>query len=391
MYRFTCIDLVVFAGFAVVLVSGARAEDVALASLRLRGGYDANPTLSAQGRGTGLIGADLAFAVGTENDDVKAGIVGEASVTRYADPAVLPSRHEKLKLELANKEQGGLSLRSTTSLEQTERYDLRAFDARQSVRMQWVGGPVRPFVTAEFSYSRLNETNAIFPAFLPVDQVFVRGTLIPGIAVKAEKLEVGSSVNLSATRYTDEFDVFGYRRDNERIQPFLFLRYADGGFNLFATVSELYGQWRDVDFSRVERTLFEVTGSYATGPWTLELSAKRVAGETTFPVSPITIITAFAASLKWNVDAKTTLSLAARNLTTDYLDSPFRARTRALTLGATRAIAQNLSLGLDASLIKARDLAGRNIDGFAVVASLTRKFDLKALAGGATSALDRKP
>ena len=156
MYRITCIGLATCAcGFAAVTIAGARAEDVALASLRLRGGYDANPTLSAQGRGTGLIGADLAFALGTENDDVKAGIVGEASATRYADPSILPGHHEKLKLELANKEQAGLSVRSTTSLDQTKRYDLRAFDARQSVRAQWVGGPIRPFTPLRASSALL--------------------------------------------------------------------------------------------------------------------------------------------------------------------------------------------------------------------------------------------
>ena len=126
--------------------------------------------------------------------------------------------------------------------------------------------------------------------------------------------------------------------------------------------------------------------SYTRGAWTLDLSAKQAAGETTFPISPITIFTAYAASLKWNVDAKTTLSIAARDITTDYLDSPFRTRTRAYTIGAARALGQNMSLGLETSLLKSRDIAGQKIDGFAVVASLTKKFDGKARAGGATSA-----
>jgi hypothetical protein len=303
----------------------------------------------------------------------------------------MPSRHEKLTLEVANKERGGLAIRSTSVIEESDRYDLRSFDARQSVRAQWVGGPIRPFVTAEIAYSRLNETNAIFPTFLPVDQVFTRGTLIPGIAWKADKIEIGSSVNLSAIRYSDEFDLFGYRRDNERMQPFLFLRYADGGFNVFATLSRLYGRWHDPDFSQVERTLFEVTTSYTQGPWTFDLSAKRTAGETTFPVSPITILTAYVASLKWNVDAKTTLSLSARDVTTDYLDSPFRTHTRAYTVSAARSLAQNLSVGLEASLVNSRDIAGQKIDGLAVVASLTKKFDGKRPVGGATSAPRGKP
>jgi hypothetical protein len=40
-------------------------------------------------------------------------------------------------------------------------------------------------------------------------------------------------------RYQKELDDFGYRRDNERIQPFLFAKYQDKGITFFGSVSNL--------------------------------------------------------------------------------------------------------------------------------------------------------
>ena len=83
-----------------------------------------------------------------------------------------------------------------------------------------------------------------------------------------DKVEVGVSANLSIRRYLDEFDDFGYHRDNERVQPFVFARYQDKSVTAFASVSKLYGRWHDVDFSNVDRTLFDASLSWRAAPFT---------------------------------------------------------------------------------------------------------------------------
>ncbi|MDH8217261.1 hypothetical protein QIG26_27940, partial [Klebsiella pneumoniae] len=73
-------------------------------------------------------------------------------------------------------------------------------------------GSIKIFTTVEGARSGLNQTNAIFQDFLPSPQVYLRGTLIPGIAYVADKFEIGASVNLSVRRYEKDLDDFGYRR-----------------------------------------------------------------------------------------------------------------------------------------------------------------------------------
>jgi len=113
------------------------------------------------------------------------------------------------------------------------------------------------------------------------------------------KAEVGVSVNLSTRRYVDVVDDFGYRRDNERVQPFVFAKYDGADVTAFGSVSRLYGKWHDVDFSDVDRLLFDATVTWRAKPFKIDLGATRRASETTFPISPITIDTIYSAKASW--------------------------------------------------------------------------------------------
>jgi hypothetical protein len=193
----------------------------------------------------------------------------------------------------------------------------------------------------------LNESNLLLGDFLPKPEVFLRGTIIPGVAMKKDGLEIGTSVNLSVTRYTDKIDYFGFRRDNERVEPFFFLRYSKDKFSLFAAVSRLYGDWHDVDFSDVRRNLYEIALSYEADPFGFEFSAKRTAEETTFPISPITIDTQYAGKVVKKLDAKNSLAFFGRYLEKEYLDSPFKQRTTTYGAKFNHDISDKVSFGFE--------------------------------------------
>jgi len=362
-------------------------DEVAVASVGLRAGYDTDPTLASPARPSAYLGAEAAFAFGRSVGGVTAGMVGELSRADYGASGIDPAEHYRLSFQLANKDDGPLALRSTTGIEETRAYDVRAFEAVQSLRARWTGGPVQPFATAELRYASLNETNAIFPLFLPEDERFLRGTVIPGVALKQEKAEIGASINLSMTRYADEFDVFGFRRDNERVQPFLFFRYGDGDFTVFATLSQLYGYWHDPDFSDVRRMLYEVSIGKDVGPFTVDVTMKRVAADTTFPISPLAITSLSEGRVSWPIGDNDRLTLLARDIETEYLDSPFSARSFTYGGGISHALMDDLALGFELTRTDAVTIAGDDVAATAAVVSLTKKFG----SGGATPASSLPP
>jgi hypothetical protein len=303
--------------------SQACAEDDFTASLRLRGGFDSNPLFSlGQAGGSVFIAADTALAAGTKTDGYMLGVSAEANAMHYAQPQVTPARGGKVILR-GSIGDDDLRLDSTSTIADVSTYALRSAELVQSVRAEARRGPIKLFATAEGSRSSLNQTNAIFQDFLPDPQQYLRGTLIPGVSLGSGKVEIGASVNLSARRYLQEFDVFGYRRDNERVQPFLFAKYGGDAVTAFASISRLYGTWHDPDFTNVDRLLFDASLSWRTAPFRIDLTAWRHASETTFPISPITIDTAYSARASWNVEPEVTLAASVGYSMSEYWIRPF--------------------------------------------------------------------
>lgn len=370
------------AGFHVVLsvgvamlASGAQAEELLLGSVRLRGGFDPNPTLLPGGKSSAFTGLDGAFAAGREQDGRKVGLVGEYERTDYFSSGLVPTDRAKLSLEAENTALENWNLRSSTLIQRTSSATLRSSDLSERVRVQWTGGAVRPFISGEVRFSSLNETNAILTTFLPEDLHYGRATVIPGVAIKLGDVEFGTSVNLSATRYLRSEDMFGFRRDNERIEPFLFYRYEGKGLTFAAAVSQLNGIWHDPDFSRVKQTMYDVSLTKKLDAFTLDLAAKKFAGETTFPISPITITTMQSAKLSWSPREEWTLAAFVKNFHTAYLDSPFSTDIRAYGVTASYALAKDWLIGAEIARINSIALNGEPVDGGSVTLSLTKKFD----------------
>lgn len=356
-------------------VNGVQAEDDFIASLRLRGGYDTNPQFST---GTGIggsafLGTDMALAAGTKEKDYSYGVAAEASTTQYGNPLAIPSLSGKVILrgtyggEAAN-------IASTTTIADTNTYNLRSSDLIQSFKGEVKFGAIKLFTTVEGARSSLNQTNAIFQDFLPSPQVYLRGTLIPGLAYAGEKFEIGTSINLSVRRYERELDDFGYRRDNERVQPFLFAKYQDKDITFFGSVSNLRATFHDVDFTNVSTVLYDASLSWRIAPFTLDLATYRRASETTFPISPITIDTAYTAKASWEVEPKLLLTAGVGYATTDYLDSRFSAQTWTYGVGASHDLGNGYALGLDLSRSQGILISGDKASAIVVTSSLTKKF-----------------
>ncbi|EKS27636.1 outer membrane beta-barrel protein [Afipia felis] len=353
----------------------AWAEDEFVASLRLRGGYDSNPQFS-NGSGIGgsaFIGTDASMAAAHKDGDASLGIAAEASQIQYANPQATPALNGKVIIRgmLGSDD---LNVSSVTTISDISTYNLRSSDLIQSVKGEAKIGSFKLFATAEGARSSLNQTNAIFQDFLPEAQQYLRGTLIPGVAYACGKFEVGASVNLSMRRYAQEFDVFGYRRDNERIQPFVFAKYADKDFSVTGSLSQLRGTWHDPDFSNVKALLYEGHLHWRHDAWTLDLTAWKRANETTFPISPITIDAAYTGKLSWAATPQLTLSAAAGYTTTRYLESPFDAQTATVAFGGSYDLGNDYALGLDLTYAHGVLISGDKASALILSSSITKKF-----------------
>lgn len=353
----------------------ARADDEFLASLRLRGGYDTNPQFTSGGAplGSAFIATDVALAAAGKDDTTSWGVVAEASGTRYANPQLVPGLTGKVILR-GSMGDDALRISSTTTIADVNTYNLRTTDLLQAIKLESLQNSVKLFVTAEGGQSSINQTNVIFQDFLPTPLQYWRGAIIPGVSVIRDKTEIGVSVNLSARRYTNEFDTFGYRRDNERIQPFLFAKYDSDNITAQASISQLYGIFHDVDFTNVNRTMFDASLTWRLKPVTLDFTASRRAAETSFPISPITIDSIYSAKAAWQVDPKLTLTAGAAYATMEYLDSPFRTETYSLAVGMSREIAKDLKWGMDVSRTWGTLLDGEKTQAIIVASSLTKTF-----------------
>ena len=365
----------VCASLLFLLACPAGAADDFAASLRLRGGYDTNPQFS-NGAGIGgsaFVATDLALAVGPQEEGYSFGAAAEASRTQYFNPLAPPASNGKVILRgLLGDDQAGVS--AVTTLSDISTYNLRATDAIQAVKGEAKFGSIKLFATVEGAHSSLNQTNAFFQDFLPNPHVYLRGTVIPGIAFARDKFEIGASVNLSVRRYAQKLDDFGYRRDNERIQPFVFARYSDDNIMLAGSISHLRGTWHDVDFSNVSAYLYDASLTWRLKPFTIDLTASRRANETTFPISPITLDRMLTGKISWQAAPNLTLNAAAGYVSTQYLDSPFSAQTVTYGVGLSHDFGHGYAFGFDVTRARGPLISGEKASAIIVMSSLTKRF-----------------
>lgn len=365
--------LLCFVLFCFGIVHAAATEEFA-ASFRLRGGYDSNPLLAPQGKGSPLFAWEAAAVYGRDHGDWISGATGEASLTRYREHEFEPVQTYRLRLRLANKAQNDISLDATTTLLHFSNYDTRSDSANQRVHVQWAGGAFRPFVAGDFRFTSLNEANVLLGNFLPEPMRYLRGTITPGIAYVKDKTEASVSVALARTKYEQELDLFGYRRDNDRVQPALHAKYVGDNLALAAVVSFLRIQSQEEYFTDVNALLFEVSLTVKWDEWNGELALARTAEDTTFPVSPVTINTALQAKLLRDLDSKTSAGIFGRVLHRKYWDSPFYSRTRIAGVEVAYDLTDDVRLAGEIGFAKSLLISGAEAEGMVVTLALTKRF-----------------
>jgi hypothetical protein len=344
------------------------------ATFRLRGGYDTNPLLAPQGQGSALIAWDAAAAYGKDNGEWIAGATGEASMVRYREEAFDPLQSYRLRLRLANKGESGISFDATATLAHFSSYDTKAESANQRVHLQWARSAWRPFVSGDLRLASLNELNVLLGEFLPRPLRYLRGTITPGVAFVKDKAEFGLSLALSETRYEERLDLFGFRRDNRRVQPALYAKFDGGDFSLAGAISHFHAIAEDADFSDVRAILFEVSLTASWDGWNAEAAIARTAEDTSFPVSPVTINTAAQAKLSLRLEEKTTAGFFARTLTREYWDSPFFSRVRVAGLEISRDLTDSIALAGEVGFSRALLLSGVEADGIVATLALAKRF-----------------
>ncbi len=264
----------------------------------------------------------------------------------------------RLRLRLANKEQSDFSLDATTTFSHSSNYDTRSDFANQRVHLQWTGGGLRPFVAGDLRVAALNELNVLLGEFLPQPMRYLRGTITTGVAYVRDRSEIGVSIALARTRYEDEFDLFGFRRNNDRVQPMAYAKYQSGDLGVAGAFSFLRVQSQEAFFTDVNAILFEFSLAAKREPWSAELMLARTAEDTTFPVSPLTVDTGFQAKLVRSLDERTSVGVFGRVLHRKYWDSPFFSRTRIAGLEIAHDLVEDVRLTGEFGVAKSRLISG---------------------------------
>jgi len=349
------------------------AEEFA-ASFRLRGGYDSNPLLAPGGKGSALIAWEAGFAYGRDLGEWIAGATGEASLTRYQSQEFEPVQSYRLRLRLANRERGDVALDATTTFAHSSNYDTRSEFVNQRVHLQRANGGLRPFVAGDLRLASLNELNVLLGDFLPAPMRYLRGTITPGVAYVKDKSEAGISIAFSKTKYEDAFDLFGFRRDNDRVQTAAYAKYAGDELLLSGTLSFLRIPSQEEFFTDVNAMLFDVSFAAKLDRWNAEVSFARTAEDTTFPVSPVTINTALQAKVSRDLNGKTAAGVFGRMLQRKYWDTPLFSRTCAAGLEVSYEVFEDVRIAGEFAFTRSLLISGGEAEGVIATLALTKRF-----------------
>jgi len=352
----------------------ANAADEFAASFRLRGGYDSNSLLAPSGKGSALIAWEAGLAYGREQAGWIAGVTAEASLTRYQKQEFEPVQNYRLRLRVANDSLHGVSLDATTTLAHVSGYYTRSEIFNQRVHLQPAAGELRPFVAGDLRAGSLNELNVLLGEFLPAPMRYLRGTLTPGIVYAKDKREAGASVALSRTRYQEEPDLFGFRRDNDRVQPSLYTKYTGDKLSVSGAISFLRVHSEEEFFSDVNTFLFDFSLAAKSEGWSGNVSLSRTAEDTTFPVSPLTINTTFQAKIARELGNKTSAGIFGRVLQREYWDTPLHARTRIAGIELLYDLADDVRIAGELGYAQSLLISGAEAEGVIATLALTKRF-----------------
>src|SRR5690348_8999831 len=131
--RAVCCSLIVLG--VLLAASPASAGEESLATVQLRGGYDANPTGLPTGQGSAFVTAGAAVATGRDFVGGKVAFAAEGQHTEY-QRAITPTDRVKFALETAHDLDTGWRLRTSMRADNTSSYDTRALNIVGNIKLR---------------------------------------------------------------------------------------------------------------------------------------------------------------------------------------------------------------------------------------------------------------
>jgi hypothetical protein len=251
---------------------------------------------------------------------------------------------------------------------------MRSEFVNQRMHLQRADGDLRPFAAGDLRLASLNELNILLGGFLPQPMRYLRGTITPGIAYVKDKSEAGISIAFSKTKYDEALDVFGFRRDNDRLQTAAYAKYGGDDLALSGALSFLRIPSQDEFFTDVNAMLFDVSFAAKLESWNAEVSFARTAEDTTFPVSPVTINTALQAKISRDLNGKTTAGIFGRMLQRKYWDAPLFSRTRVAGIEVSHEVFEDVRIAGEFAFARSLLISGAEAEGVIATLALTKRF-----------------
>lgn len=349
---------------------------VSTAVVGLRGGFDSSPTNSKGEKGSPTLTgfASWNYLRGTVQDGYGLDLL--LVDTQYDPRQLAASRLHTLTLKHATGIGENLTLQSSLAIENEQTWSRRRSSLTWRERLNLSLGSFRLFANAEARLAALNERNVFASGdFLPQDENLATLGITPGIAWRQGETEIGVSFMASRTRFTNGTDYLGLRRDNDRLQPNLFVSTALKGASFEASLSPLQILFPDKEFENEKTLLYTAKLRVPYERLTLDLSSGRTVEDTTLPFAVVNLVTQHEGKLTARFNDTNALSLTIRQKLEDYLGLDSTTRTSSIGLDYARGLGDGMTATASAAWRKTKDTGLEAVPAFVVQLGLQKQLD----------------
>jgi hypothetical protein len=366
-----------------VRASSPESQSVSVATLGLRGGYDANPANLNGAQGSGFItqSATWDYLRGSDKEGYAVSIATANTVyeSRFLSPATTTGVSFRHAMSLG----AGLSLQSSIATAAESTFSRRLVSVLWRERLDYEAGPLRLFGSLDMRFASLNERN-IFALgnFLPDAENFVTITAMPGAAYRQGWGEVGVSVQASRTTFRFQTDYLGLRRDNDRFHANLFASAEFHGVRLEGSLSVAHARFRTRDFDDITRLLYTARATIPLEriglPFrslSLALSSARTLEDTSLPFSAYNLQTVSDARLSAALDASNSVAIVARHKRDDYLGLGVGSTLVSAGIEYERSLGDGLAGVAALSWRRVHDTGATPVSAFNVQIGLTKRIE----------------
>ncbi len=353
-----------------------RIAEINSATIGLRGGYDSNPTDGERARGSAFVTQALNwdYARGSNRDGY--GLSLTMQNTTYHPRVIAASLANNLTFTAATPLTEALTLRGVLTASNEQTWSRRQNAALLRTRLEYDQETFRLFGSLEARAGALNERNYFaLGSFLPRDENSLTVTTLAGAAYKTTYGEIGVSASAARTRYLEDYDYIGFRRDNDRVQPNLFYAGNVAGATLEGSVSPLNAWFPAKDFDSLRRLLYTAKAKIPLGAFTVALTSSRTTQETTLPFSVIDLVTQHEARLTARFWEKNAVSLFVRQKIDDYYGLSAKATTRSLGLEYARNLDNGFAATAAVTARRVRETGNSIPDAINVMIGLQKQFE----------------